>query len=140
MTQARRGKRGRPIVPERETWRLDRDARYASDLARHPEAAEWLAKFDHELVYGTRWRRRDEPTVHTIEQVRELDAERKARERNPDVLDVQRGPALEAIAEAGGDPDAFLARHTGVEPGAEEDAAIARIDEARAVALRRGDE
>ena len=142
MTLLRRGGRGRPIVPQQELWRLERDAKYREALAKDPAAAAWLADFDRELAHGTRWKRPWSRSVHSPDQIRELNAERMNRARNPDVLSCPeyRGPALEEIAAIDDDPDApdvFLAQHTGgLKPGAEEDALIGRIDAARAVALR----
>ena len=120
-------------TPQHERERSWLDARYMRDLDTHPEAKLWLSVYNEEVHRGV-WMA-GEPHIHNIEQLRELDRERKARVRDEDVMSFSkhRQVSVDQVVH----PEEWLAGETGVRPGDEEDRRIAEIDRARAVALRK---
>ncbi len=123
-------------VPAHERWKYELDPKYLAALAKDPAAAQFLSVFTEELARGVY--QEGEPHIHELEEFRVLDAERKARAHNLDVMsfDAYRCASMEGVAAAGYDPDDWLARQTGVEPGKVEDDLIDAIDRRRAIALR----
>jgi len=116
---------------------MEIDAKYAADLAKDPAAALWLSVYHEEVHKGIYID--GEPHIHTLEQVRELDRERKARAANMDVMSwgAYRGRSLDT---GGKDPakPAALALLTAEPLSAEEDRRIAAIDRRRSLVLRQG--
>ena len=112
-------------VPSNEKWKLEIDGKYQAALAADPVAAQFLSIFNEEesqAMYIS-----GEPHLHTLDEIRAIDRERKARSSARDVLSFKahRGPSLDVFT-------VFPAA-----PGTSEDEAIERIDRARAVAARR---
>ena len=144
-------------VPHHERWRLEIDAKYAAALAKDPVAAQWLSAYNEEVHRGMYIA--GEPHLHTLEQLRELDRERKARAANEDVMAFEkyRGWSLEEVqaylsthryryASTMGRPgdgdnygaDDWLFDNTGGRVEDEEDQMIAGLDRKRSLVLRKG--
>jgi hypothetical protein len=123
-------------VPEHEQWRLELDEKYLADLAKDPEAAQFLSVFNEEVSRGVY--QRDEPHLHEREAFLASERERDGRRRNKDVMSfgAYRGPSLNDEDTVGHDPDSWLADQTNARPTDTEDALIEKIDRQRAVALR----